>query len=213
MVTGLRPIVLPTLLLVAAHFPIAAASAAPQRYRLETPSGFRVATGSALVMSSRGLDQFPVEMQRSGDGDAVATILLDTDTLPAEAAVSSMLISESGDVYFSPIEGAHTLADMDKLPPCPAERDANLDFSGQHALLESLVRLRTQYRDGFRSMMGNRLTAGLIEDLSKLEELFGLSYTEPMSADMALPQLVDRLARLTEAVQNYKAHKARLAAR
>lgn len=203
-----RPLFIGTLALIMAGtscLPFAAA--APQRYSIEVPAGLTVATGTALIMSSRGLDQIPIEGSRDPDGTPRASVLLDPATLAPDAAIATMLVSESGEVRFTPIATTATLAKMPELPPCPAERDANLDFSGQHALLESLVRLRSQYRDGFRTMMSTRLNQTIIQDLSRLEELFGLTYAEQLSPELPLPVLLDRLARLTEAVRNYKAHK------
>jgi hypothetical protein len=166
-----------------------------------------------LVVSKRTVLSQPVALEQlvttaAGRGSLLVPVTVDAST-PPDSVVSALVMNDDGTIAIGdvrPVIEASLGASYLQLPDCPAERAETGDVPGKLGLLDSLVKLRTDLRAKYVEELQRQLTPDLAARLIRLEELFGIQQHPPLAADLPPAVLADRLSRLMESVENYRAY-------
>jgi hypothetical protein len=148
----------------------------------------------------------------SSEKSATGSILLTFSYLPSEVApdsvASAYAISEDGRVAMAHVRPLFPEASPEALlalPTCPPEKVATGSIKPeQRGVLETLIEFRAARRELARDSVRRMMDGTFLEDLRQLEAKLGLGRVTPLSPELGPVELVDRLSRLTKALQNYQ---------
>lgn len=163
-----------------------------------------------MIISKRGVATQPVALETLKalpTGGFLVPVALSSD-IASDAFITALVVQEDKGVVMGDVRSATAESTRSylTLPDCPPERAGTGDVPGKLGLLDSLVKLRTDLREKYLGELQKQLTPDLVARLTRLEELFGIKQHPPLSADLPPAILADRLSRLMEAVQNYRAY-------
>lgn len=173
----------------------------------KTPSSaLGIVFGPGIVTRKRD-----VAVRSVRPGLVVVTVKLDPDDIQPQRFASALVLTDDNGVHFGEVralDATPLTSTLATLPACGPERASFIDVPGRGNLLESLVRVREQRRSKLRSELGSLLDESSLESLRRLERGFGLGGEEPLSANLPVVVLNDRLARIREALRAFQANVA-----
>lgn len=147
-----------------------------------------------------------VSLKRFSAGALTATF----NVPDKSTAVLAMAEMEDGSTIFGDtrlVSTAQTTPSLASIPECSVAGVIKADPS-QRGLMESLVEIRTARRDVIKNRINTILSGATLEKARKLEELFGLARSEPLTAELPPTQIIDRVSRLTAAIKSYRLNRA-----
>jgi len=179
------------------------------RVRVETKPEPARAIG--LIISTKGAQQIAdTTIQKIGDKLYEILFSVSKDSLQPDSVATAMSVTAGGDIAFANITPA-LLSDardmIANVPDCPSEDTSSIANVNQMGPLESLVEIRKARAELAQLKVNRALNPELLNKLKQFEEAFGLGRTEELSANLPPNELVDRLARINFAVQQYQASK------
>jgi hypothetical protein len=179
------------------------------RVRVETKPEPTQAVG--LVLSGEGAEQIPsTTIQKVGDKLYDVIFAVDRATLREDSVATAMAVSAGGDITFANVTPAlltDTKSLIANIPECPSEDTSHFARVNQLAPLKALVDIRAD-----RSNLAQRRVAQAMDDetlakLRQFEQAFGITHAEELSPNLPPQELVDRLARINFALQQYQTFK------
>jgi hypothetical protein len=174
------------------------------------------ASSIGLIISDQGVAQKLNTIVDAGknEGEYRVSFPFKKSGAAAEAVATALIVSEDGSVSYgntvSLRDGSPNSA-QDKTPECSVvdrARVAEVINTGQHSLIESLVRVREERRALLKNQVQEVLSDSFLIRLRNIEAGFGLNHEGEISADMSPMELNDRLTRIIHAIKTYQAHQA-----
>jgi hypothetical protein len=125
-----------------------------------------------------------------------------------ESSVATALVITKDDQWIfgsmTPTLVSNPDGELLNVPECAPETVSDKIQQGHVAPFKSLVDIRSARADLAKMQIGRLLSDEFIVKLRKAEQLFGVSRTTELSADLPPAELVDRLARLSDAIRDFK---------
>lgn len=131
-----------------------------------------------------------------------------------ESFATSLTITETGDLYFSPLK---SISDSKRyktylsLPQCthPEDQHSGSDDTliSNLGAVQSLYEIRKVRRDLVQLETAKYLKGDLLQKLQQIEAGFGLGGATPLTPDMNPYELTTRLFRIQTAIKNYEINK------
>lgn len=163
-----------------------------------------------LVVSKSGvLEKTGIEVAESTNTHVTATVPVAWTEGSDDSLVTTMYMTEEGEIKFSPLKSIATQKRDEKAAqkakcalPAPKANDHRL----LHNLgaLHSLVDVRRVKRDVTKLEISNKLKGDFLMKLQNLETGFGLTTDVPLSAEIPPAELNIRLFRILTALKAYK---------
>ena len=177
--------------------------------RLEAKNEPKKAIG--MLLSANGTIQVPeTAISKVGDKLYDVTFSVDKSSLTSDTVATAIAYGESGDVYFANVTPpvlSDTQAALASIPECPAEDPTQVAMLNQLGPLQQLVDVRSERAKFARLRLERGFSNELRARLKKAEQVFGLTGTQEISADLPATELVDRLSRINFALKNYRTFK------
>lgn len=134
-----------------------------------------------------------------------------TFNVPSQASAAlAMAEMADGTTIFGDtrlIETARVVPSLASIPECSVNGVIKADAS-QRGLMQSLVEIRAARRDVLKNRLKALLNTATLDKARKLEELFGLARTAPLSTDLSPTEIIDRVTRLSAAIKSYRSNRA-----
>lgn len=189
---------------------LATAAHAQNTVQIQVQPSARPISVLGMIISKRGVLTQPIGIENLKPlttGGFIVPVAL-TSEISSDAFVTALVVQEDKGIVMGDVRPATAAStpSYHTLPDCPPERAETGDVPGKLGLLDSLVKLRTDLREKYLAELQKQLTPDLVARLTRLEELFGIKQHPPLSADLPPAILADRLSRLMEAVNNYRAY-------
>jgi hypothetical protein len=174
------------------------------------------ASSIGFVISQRGTAQkLKTIVEPTGaEGLFQAAFPYTKDDYAGDAVSTALVINSDGSVAYGDMvslrEGAPGSVLLD-IPACSDIDHARVNeimSTGQHSLIQSLVRIREERRELLKSQVASKLQGPFLIRLRKLEAGFGLNHNSSISPEMSAMELNDRLTRLIHAIKTYQTHQA-----
>jgi hypothetical protein len=142
-------------------------------------------------------------------GDYLYEVLfkVPSSTLDESSVGTALVITKDDQWIFGSITPAlvsNPDGELLNVPECPPELVSDKIQQGHVAPFKSLVDIRSARADLAKMQIGRLLSDEFLVKLRKAEQLFGISRTTELSADLPAAELVDRLARLSDAIRDFK---------
>jgi hypothetical protein len=145
-------------------------------------------------------------------GDKLYEISFDVPSskVSPDSVASAIATDENGAEVFSNVTPAITSSAKDliaSIPECPGEDTSTAVTISTPGALRQLVDVRSERMDIVRQKLHRAMDNGIREKLNRLEAAFGMSRATELNADLAPPELIDRLMRLKYALTRYQSAK------
>jgi len=166
-----------------------------------------------LVLTEHGTEQRAdpaISWKRANSDTVVVTVPLGRADRAAGTIISALVMDDSGAVAFGnnkPADLPELSSSIYSLPNCPGPK-VSPSLESQGSLLQSLLEVRTARRAKLQTQLNASLQGDLLARLTKLERGFGMIHAEPLSGNLPPRELEDRLARLVQAITNYRARRS-----
>ena len=190
--------------------------AAETEVRVHVQTAAKPLSALAMILTKRGVitKAIPVEkLIPLSSGGMLIPVPIGDDT-PGDAFVTALVVQEDKAIAMADVRSVETESagpSYLELPECPPERAETGDVPGKLGLLDSLVKLRTDLREKYIAELRKQLTPDLVARLTRLEELFGIKQEPALHPDLPPAVLAERLSRLMESVNNYRAYSTPVA--
>ena len=186
-------------------------TSAPVTVRVESKPTLVRATG--IVFSSRASFEVPeTTITKVGDKLYEVRFSVPRSKLQPDSVASAIAIDENGGNVYASVTPALTAEAQDLLmsvPECPGEDSSHAVTTTTPGTLKQLVDVRAERMDIVRFKIRRTMDGSVLAKLSKFEEAFGLTRTDPLSPDLPPAELIDRLSRIQHALRKYQAQRPR----
>jgi hypothetical protein len=165
------------------------------------------ATAVGLILTADSVVEYPkAKIEKGPRGNYFVSFSVPVTDIKSDSVAMGLVLSAQGEALFT---NTKTLNDRESLeaiaaiPSCEGEPLRQVGLSGQVALLNQLVDIRTKLRNVARNKIAATLNGPLLEKLNKLERGFGLGRETELDPGLPPLELVDRLSRIRAAVRNW----------
>lgn len=166
-----------------------------------------------LVMTERGTEQrtdAEISWRRANPDTVTVTLPLRRGDRNPGTIISALVSDDAGEVAFGnnkPADVPELSSSIFSLPNCPGPKMTGA-IESQGALLQSLLEVRVARRAKLQSQLNMLLQGDLLARLNKLEHGFGFNHGKTLSGNLPALELEDRLARLVQAITNYRERRS-----
>jgi hypothetical protein len=170
-----------------------------------------------LVMSEHGTDQrtnSDISWKRVNPDTVTVSIPLGRDDRAPGTIISALVMNDAGEMAFGnnkPSDVPELSPSIFSLPTCPGPK-INPAIESQASLVQSLLEVRAARRAKLQNQLNGTLQGDLLARINKLERGFGMNHGEALSGNLPPLELEDRLARLVQAIKNYRAQRGQASA-
>ncbi len=175
---------------------------------VDVQSMIQPSTAVGLLISADGTIERPsTKIEKKSADSIVVTFEVPASQVRPDSVASALVVSEKGEVVFGnvkPLLTADTDQALGSVPLCPGEQIAVASLVGQYSVLEKIYSIRVKRRDQARANLEQTLSGDLLARLQKLERGFGLAREKELAPTLSAQELIDRLSRLRDAIQNWK---------
>lgn len=148
------------------------------------------------------------------DGSLIVSVPFSAADVGKDTMASALVRDQSGAIHYGEMRPLFIPAlrqSFLSLPQCqdgisiaPAFRE---EVYSNEGTLRNLIDIRKAQRDVAQLKLAQELQGDLLEKVTRLEQVFGLSNDQPLSATMPPVLLQDRLNRVLVALKNYQGNK------
>lgn len=205
--------ILITAILCICSLTVARPVAAQDLIEIDVHTGINPTQAIGLVISERGTEQrtgSDISWRRVNPDTVVVSVPVERGDRASGTVVSALVMDEAGEVAFGNNKAADIVelsSSIFSLPNCPGPKISPA-VESQGSLLQSLLEVRIARRGKLQNQLNASLQGELLARLTKLERGFGFIHGEALSGNLPPLELEDRLARLVQAVSNYRARRA-----
>ncbi|MCB0309691.1 MAG: hypothetical protein KDD42_00565 [Bdellovibrionales bacterium] len=186
-------------------------SLSAEQVEILVESTFEPHTAAGLLLSNAKSIQKPnPQVRKYDDSQYLVSFDYEPSELKGDTVATAMIVSSDGKVAFgdvTPILKAGFSPLVLNLPRCAHTETTKVTLQGQYALIESLVNIRSNRLKVLKQGIKKKMSGNLLTRLQNLERGFGLERIRPLSSELPVSELVDRLARLQVAIQNLQSHR------
>ena len=128
----------------------------------------------------------------------------------ASALLSATVISSAGEVISSEVRRVEALrAHKSPLPVCEEKPVNVIEYSEKYGTMESLYRTKLKKRSLYKNKIDSMMTGIFLKRLQAAETKLGFSNDKPLSSNLSLSELNDRLGRVKQAIINLAYYNSR----
>ena len=164
-----------------------------------------------MVLSAGRTVEIPeTTIKKVGEKLYLISFVVDRNIVRKDSVATAMAFDENGTVTFanvSPELISESSTRVSHIPECPPEDPSGVVKLDQQGPLQQLVDVRTERAEIARLKISKILDDQFLAKLQRFEDAFGLKEPEELSANLPPEVLVDRLSRITHAVQKYRTFK------
>jgi hypothetical protein len=164
-----------------------------------------------MVLSAGRTVEIPeTTIKKMGEKLYLITFVVDRNIVRKDSVATAMAFDENGTVSFanvSPELLSESKTLISRIPECPAEDPSSVVKLDQQGPLQQLVDVRSERAEIARVKISKMLDEQFLSKLQRFEDAFGLDKSEELSASLPPEALVDRLSRITHAVNKYRMFK------
>ena len=186
------------------------ARAADKPIKIQVDAMFEPTAAVGIVLTKNGISERPASSFKRKDRGIEVTLNVAESELTEDATITAMVSGAAGERAYGEMLPLISYTPAESLVTCP---DKPAKESLDAGSLEQLIDLRTRRRDIAKKQLAEVLSSdGLIDKLSNVEQLFGLSAPRPFSAELDPLELLERLSRINAAVESYRIGRQKLVA-
>jgi len=168
-----------------------------------------VAAVGIIMVGGDTRQETMVKFEQVNEGNVVVSFPYSRSDLDKHATVSAIVVSEEGELAFGSVKPVrYDVGSIHSIPQCEEESViSTVGLESQVALLESLLQIRSERRSTYQANLNRELSGDFLNRLMELESGLGLQAYPALSPDTDPVELTDRLSRLKNSIQQFKARK------
>ena len=178
---------------------------------VDVPAVFDGLAAIGIVVAGEQTFQFPgAEVTRATPDLLTVRFSLDTTQFPEGSMATAIVVGARGAKAYGPIRPiGPTSAQTSRadIPLCAPEKIKMANAEGQLGVLQSLYDVRLARRKVLQTKLTRILTPEFLARINSLERGFGLDRDRAITLETNPAELIDRVARVRNAVQQYRLRK------
>lgn len=147
--------------------------------------------------------QWKYDEQRRG---VILSVILPKNFQPQQTFVSGVVVDDKSQLTLGPVARADFHDPETMIPMCGDSVGDNLR-EGQEGLFKKLVEVRERRIEVAEKKMKETISPKLFQRLRELENAFSLRYTNPLTPDLPIEELAERLDVLYYTIKRYDFYK------
>ena len=188
---------------------LGAADLCADNLRVEVPGASpQDASAVGLILSEQGIKEIPQTRVEKSANKSGSTVLIDGVQLSKDETASALLLDNQGSLYVGQALGPQSPLHKSNKSPCPQTVVDNNKLSGDEALLQKLVDIRSERRKLLDASIQSKLSGELLQKLQKVESGLGLATKAELSSELEPLELLERLWKLNASIQNIKSQRS-----
>jgi len=168
-----------------------------------------VAAVGIIMVEGETRQETLVKLEQVNENNLTVSFPFTKSDLDKHATVSAIVVSEDGELAFGSVKPVrYNLGSVHSIPQCKdGSQVSTAGLESQVALLESLLQIRSERRSTYQANLNKELSGDFLNRLKELESGLGLQVYPELSPDSEPVELTDRLSRLKNSIQQFKARK------